>query len=227
MSARTVPAASERAELAGPGGQRGRRRCVTVRAAGLVVVVLAAATGAVWLAGGFRTHGSSGSGDGAGRYGATTQTVKRETLSAQTTLSATLGYAGSYAVTVPGSSSPGSPGSRPATTFTWLPPAGQVIRQGRVLYRTNNGVPTYLLYGTVPAWRGLTEGMRGADVAQLNHDLVRLGFSGSGYIAGPGWDYFSWDTRLRAGAACRRSGGWSRPGHCRWGRRCSSRGLCG
>ena len=194
MSARTVPAASERAELAGPGGQRGRRRCVTVRAGGLVVVVLAAATGAVWLAGGFRTHGSSGSGDGAGRYGTTTQTVKRETLSAQTTLSATLGYAGSYAVTVPGSSSPGSPGSRPATTFTWLPPAGQVIRQGRVLYRTNNGVPTYLLYGTVPAWRGLTEGMRGADVAQLNHDLVRLGFSGSGYIAGQGWDYFSWDT---------------------------------
>src|SRR2546430_1420915 len=43
--------------------------------------------------------------------------------------------------------------------------------------------------------RELTEGMRGADVAQLNHDLVALGYAGAGYIAGPGWDYFSWDTR--------------------------------
>src|SRR5260370_39941424 len=68
------------------------------------------------------------------------------------------------------------------------------MRQGQVAYRTNNGVPTYLLYGRVPAWRELDEGMRGADVAQLNHDLVRLGYAGSGYIAGPGWDYFSWDT---------------------------------
>ena len=69
-----------------------------------------------------------------------------------------------------------------------------MIRQGQVLYRTDNGVPAFLLYGRVPAWRELAEGMRGADVAQLNRDLVRLGYAGSGYIAGPGWDYFSWDT---------------------------------
>jgi len=190
MNARTAQAASERAGLGGPGGPRGRRRWVTVTVAGVVVVLLVA-TGAVWLTGALRTHGPSGSGYGAGLYGTSTAPVRRETLSAQTAVSATLGYAGSYTVTVPGSSSPGSgPG-----TFTWLPPAGRVIRQGQVLYRTNNGVPTYLLYGRVPAWRELTEGMRGADVAQLNHDLVRLGYAGAGYIAGPGWDYFSWDTR--------------------------------
>ena len=190
MNARTAPAASERAGLGGPGGPRGRRRWVTVTVAGVVMVLLVAA-GAVWLTGALRTHGPSGSGYGAGLYGTSTAPVRRETLSAQTAVSATLGYAGSYTVTVPGSSSPGSgPG-----TFTWLPPAGRVIRQGQVLYRTNNGVPTYLLYGRVPAWRELTEGMRGADVAQLNHDLVRLGYAGAGYIAGPGWDYFSWDTR--------------------------------
>jgi len=190
MNARTAQAASERAGLGGPGGPRGRRRWVTVTVAGVVVVLLVA-TGAVWLTGALRTHGPSGSGYGAGLYGTSTAPVRRETLSAQTAVSATLGYAGSYTVTVPGSSSPGSgPG-----TFTWLPPAGRVIRQGQVLYRTNNGVPTYLLYGRVPAWRELTEGMRGADVAQLNHDLVRLGYAGAGYIGGPGWDYFSWDTR--------------------------------
>jgi hypothetical protein len=190
MSARAIPAASERAAFAGSGGWRGRRRGVTVTVAG--VVVLATGAGAVWLAGGFGARGPSGSGNGAGLYGTTTRTVKRETLSAQTTLNATLGYAGSYTVTVPGSSSPGS--GSPAA-FTWLPPAGRVIRQGQVLYRTNNGVPACLLYGRVPAWRELEEGMRGADVAELNHDLVRLGYAGSGYIAAEGWRDFSWDTR--------------------------------
>jgi hypothetical protein len=159
---------------------------VTVTVAGVVVV----AASAVWLAAGFGARGPSGSGNAASLYGTTTQIVKRETLSAQTTLSATLGYAGSYPVSVPSSGPSGS-----SARFTWLPRAGRVVRQGQVLYRTDNGVPAYLLYGRVPAWRELAEGMRGADVAQLNRDLVALGYSGSGYIAGLGWDYFSWDTR--------------------------------
>ena len=199
MSARTTPAASERAEFAEFGRRRSRRRWVTVTVAGVVVL----AAGAVWLAGGFGARGRSGPGNGGGLYGTTTATVRRETLSAQTTLSATLGYAGSYTVSVPssgssgllGSGSSGSPASSGSPgAFTWLPAAGRLIRQGQVLYRTDNGVPAYLLYGRVPAWRELAEGVRGADVAQLNRDLVRLGYSGSGYIAGLGWDYFSWDT---------------------------------
>jgi hypothetical protein len=165
---------------------------VTLTVAGVGLVVLAAATGAVRLASGFGARGPSASGNASSLYGTMTQTVKRETLLAQTTLSGTLGYAGSYAVSVPSSGSSGSSGS-PAR-FTWLPRAGRVIRQGEVLYRTDNRVPAYLLYGRVPAWRELAAGMRGADVAQLNRDLVRLGYAGSGYIAGPGWDYFSWDT---------------------------------
>jgi hypothetical protein len=135
MSARRPPAISERAGYAWSGGWRGRLRWVTVT----VVMVVAAGAGAVWLAGGFRAGGPSGSGS-RGLSGTTTQTVRRGTLSAQTTLNATLGYAGSWTVTVPGSSSPGPPG-----TFTWLPRAGRVIRQGRVLYRTDNGVPACLL----------------------------------------------------------------------------------
>ena len=204
MIARTIPAGSERAGFAGPGGRRGRRRWVMVAVVGSLA---ASGAGAVWLAGGLRIHGSSGPGNGAGLYGATTQRVKRETLSAQTTLSATLGYAGSYMVTVPRSSSAGSqPG-----TFTWLPAPGRVIRQGQVLYRTDNGVPTCLLYGRVPAWRELAAGMRGADVAQLNHDLVRLEYASSGYIAAEGWRYFSWDTgygleRLQASLGMEQTG---------------------
>ncbi len=192
MSARTTtPATSERPGSAGHSGRRWRRPWVTVTVAGAVAVLLAAGGGAAWLAGGFGARGRPGPGTGGGLYGTATAPVRRETLSAQTTLSATLGYAGSYTVRVPLS---GSPGSGSPEVFTWLPAAGRVIRQGQVLYRTNNGVPAYLLYGRVPAWRELTPGARGADVAQLNRDLVALGYSGRGYVAGPGWDYFSWDT---------------------------------
>jgi hypothetical protein len=51
-----------------------------------------------------------------------------------------------------------------------------------------------LLYGPVPAWRPLDEGVTGQDVDQLNHDLVKLGDATSSEISSLGWDYFSWET---------------------------------
>ena len=54
-----------------------------------------------------------------------------------------------------------------------------MIRQGQVLYRIDNGVPVVLLYGSVPAWRTMSEGTTGEDVTQLNHDLVDLGYANS------------------------------------------------
>jgi multidrug efflux pump subunit AcrA (membrane-fusion protein) len=78
--------------------------------------------------------------------------------------------------------------------LTWLPLAGQVIRQGHALYKTDNGSPVVLLYGSVPDWRPLDEGVTGADVSQLNHDLVALGDADSVDISALGWDYFSWET---------------------------------
>jgi hypothetical protein len=94
-----------------------------------------------------------------------------------------VGYARSYTVRGTGEG-----------TLTWLPPAGQVIGQGQLLYRVDNGVPVVLLYGSVPAWRPLAEGLTGQDVDQLNHDLVRLGYANSSEISALGWDYFSWET---------------------------------
>jgi len=102
----------------------------------------------------------------------------------QTPVDGTLGYAGSWTVTGKGGG-----------TLTWLPSPGQVISQGQVLYKTDNGSPVVLLYGTVPAWRDLAEGVTGQDVSQLNHDLVRLGYADSADISALGWDYFSWETR--------------------------------
>ncbi len=100
-----------------------------------------------------------------------------------TPVAATLGYAGSWTVTGQGGG-----------TLTKLPPAGRVIGQGQVLYRVDNGSPVVLLYGTVPDWRALGEGMSGADVVELNHNLVSLGYANSADVAATGWDYFSWVT---------------------------------
>ena len=119
-------------------------------AAGLVVVLAAGGAAGAWRAGVFSPAGSSGSGP-QGRRAPATQAVIREDLSATTPVSATLGYAGSWRVTGPGGG-----------TLTWLPPAGQVIGQGQVLYRVDNGSPVVLLYGGVPAWRALGEGVTGA-----------------------------------------------------------------
>jgi len=124
---------------------------------------------------------------GAGQQGApapATATVTRHDLSATMAVTATLGYADAYAVTGHGGG-----------TLTWLPSAGQVIRQGQVLYQTGNGSPVVLLYGRVPDWRTLDEGVTGQDVSQLNHDLVALGDAGSAEIAALGWDYYSWQTQ--------------------------------
>ena len=156
-----------------------RRRAVVTAA---VLVLAGAGAAGAWYAGAFGPHGSPASAS-AGAPPPATQAVRREDLSANTPVNATLGYAGSYTVTGEG------PG-----TLTWLPSAGQVIRQGQVLYKTGNGSPVVLLYGAVPDWRDMSEGTTGADVSQLNHDLVRLGDANGADIAALGWDYFSWAT---------------------------------
>jgi hypothetical protein len=159
-------------------GSRGRRRGGWV-AVGLVVV---AGVVAGCQAGVFSAAASPGAG-GLRAPAAATAAVTRRALSATTPVAATLGYAGSWTVTAQGGG-----------TLTWLPPAGQVISQGQALYETGNGSPVVLLYGSVPAWRALGEGVSGADVSQLNHDLVALGDAGSADISASGWDYYSAET---------------------------------
>jgi hypothetical protein len=174
--------AGQQAEALAAGEARGSRRRGGWVAAGLVVVLAAGGAAGAWRAGAFAPAGSSGSGP-PGLPAPATQAVVREDLSATTPVSATLGYAGSYPVTGQGGG-----------TLTWLPPAGQVIGQGRALFRVDNGSPVVLLYGRVPAWRNLGEGVTGADVSQLNHDLVALRDAARSEISTAGWDYFSWET---------------------------------
>jgi hypothetical protein len=170
---------AEAVAAAGAGGLRGRRRGGWVAAG--IVVVLAAGVVAGWGAGVFSSPAAS-SGSGLGAAPATA-VVRRQDLSAVTPVAATLGYAGTYTVTGQGGG-----------TLTSLPHAGQVISQGQVLYQTGNGSPVVLLYGSVPDWRAMSVGTTGADVAQLDHDLVNLGYAGRAGIAAAGWDYYSAET---------------------------------
>ena len=149
-------------------------------ALGIVAVVAAGAVWA-WRAGVFSSAASSG----AGPQGPppATAAVTRQDIAATTPVTATLGYAGSYPVR-----------GRGGGTLTWLPPTGQVIRQGHPLYRTGDETPVVLLYDSVPDWRPLDEGVTGEDVSQLNHDLVALGDADSVDISALGWDYYSWET---------------------------------
>lgn len=147
----------------------------------VVMAVVAGGGAAAWRFGAFRSGGAHLAADSAPPPA--TKPVLRRDLSQTTTVNATLGYADSYTVTGKGSG-----------MLTWLPSAGQVIRQGQVLYRVDNGVPVALLYGSVPCWRALSEGDTGADVTQLNHDLVSLGYATAADISAPGWDYYSVQT---------------------------------
>ena len=173
-----------RREAAAPAGPAvpARPRVRRRRAVAVVLVLVVLGAGAIaWAAGAFRSQNSSGTGPGA--PAPATQAVAREDLSAQVPVTATLGYADAYTVRGEGGG-----------TLTWLPAPGQVIGQGQVLYRVDNGVPVVLLYGSVPAWRTLDDGLTGADVTQLNHDLVALGYASGPDISALGWDYFSWET---------------------------------
>jgi hypothetical protein len=157
-----------------------RRRWVAVIVAGIVIAG-GAGTAIAAQAGLFRGSGHAAA---SGTSNVSTATVTQRSLTQQTSVNATLGYAGSYTVT-----------GKAAGTLTRLPAVGQVIRQGQVLYRIDNGTPVVLLSGSVPDWRALSEGATGQDVSQLNHDLVALGYASSADIAALGWDYFSWETK--------------------------------
>jgi hypothetical protein len=165
----------------------GRRRARWV-AAGVVAVVAVAGVAVAGARGAFNGSGSPSAGAAASTYRTAIATVARRSLVSQTPVDATLGYAGSWSVV-----------NQATGTFTALPAAGQVVRQGQVIYQVS-GAPVVLLYGNIPAWRDLSEGVTGPDVTELNAALVKLGYASAAAL-GPrsGWDYFSVETAYALG----------------------------
>ncbi len=58
--------------------------------------------------------------------------------------------------------------------ITSIPKEGTVVQQGQALFEVNN-TPVVLMYGTLPAWRSLSNGVSGPDVKQLEENLIALG----------------------------------------------------
>ena len=97
------------------------------------------------------------------------------------TLSAIVSQAGILTYRARSDGSPYSVINQARGTYTNLPLVGVVTSQGHVLYRVN-GTPVVLLRGSTPAYRTLSPGMTGADVAELNADLVALGYATSAQL---------------------------------------------
>ncbi len=160
------------------GRRPGRRRWA---AAGVAAVVAGGVVAG--LSGAFGGPGHANAGVAGNAYPTSTAAITRRALSSQTQVDATLGDAGAYTVV-----------NQAQGTITALPAVGRVVRQGEVLYRVS-GSPVVLLYGKVPAYRDLSEGLTGPDVAELNAGLVRLGYATSAAVGpGPDRDYFSGET---------------------------------
>jgi hypothetical protein len=149
---------------------------------GLAMLLLFAAA-AVWVTDPFKTSGSARSGVTDNPFPTALVTIKRQTISQQTSVPATLGYAGSY-----------SPINQASGFYTALPAVSQVVSEGHVLYRVD-GDPVVLLYGPTPAYRTLSEGTAGTDVSELNADLVALGEVTVSEL-NPSSDTFSYWTKI-------------------------------
>lgn len=137
----------------------GRRRAAVAAAAALL-----AAGALVLLLGGFGGGSGDGATNGASSAGST-GTVQRRTLAEHLTATGTIGYAGETTVL-----------ARLSGTVTALPAVGDVVHRGERLYALA-GEPVLLMYGAVPAYRTLAEGVtEGKDVEELERNLAALGY---------------------------------------------------
>jgi peptidoglycan hydrolase-like protein with peptidoglycan-binding domain len=143
-----------------------RRRSIAALAA--LLLVASAAVAVVLVRSDGHTASAAASGIPAGF---TTAAVERRTLTERSTVDGALGFSGT-----------GEIYDRISGTFTWLPTVGAVIGRGGTLFKVNN-LPIALMYGSVPAYRALKEGVTdGPDVRELNANLVALGYDPYGAI---------------------------------------------
>ncbi|KAA9374764.1 efflux RND transporter periplasmic adaptor subunit [Microbispora cellulosiformans] len=153
-----------------PRGRRGWRTAI------VVVTVVAAAGVTVAVVKPFDRKAATGTIQNTAPTGLAQ--VTKGTLSARTMENGTLGYVGKLQIV-----------GKASGTITRLPAVGDIIGQGKPLYRVDNK-PVIFLKGTVtPAYRELKWGMEGADVRQLNAALVALKYANKKKLS-PKSDYF-------------------------------------
>lgn len=129
-------------------------------AAGLVVVVVAAAVGVL------RATRPDGSPPPASAAPAPTAELVRTTLVESVTVDGTLSHGPARVLL-----------NRLSATVTAVAGEGRTVRRGERLYALDTQ-PVVLMYGSLPAYRTLEPGDRGADVRQLERNLRALGYTG-------------------------------------------------
>ena len=135
------------------------------RAAVVGVPLLAAGATAAALVGGFTLYPHQQAAATPG-IATGTATVVRTDLSNTIQVAGALGYRGSYGVV----------NEATGTAYTALPATGTAVNRGQRLYEVD-GTQVMLFYGARPAWRSLSEWvLPGPDVAQLDRNLIALGF---------------------------------------------------
>jgi peptidoglycan hydrolase-like protein with peptidoglycan-binding domain len=143
-----------------------RRRSVTAAAGAAAVLIVAGVAVALARGGGDGAGASTGADDTA------TATVERRDLVVRESFDGTLGYddARPLVATAGGG------------TVTRLPTEGSIVERGGVLYAVN-GRGVRLLEGSEPLYRRLATGVPdGADVRQLEQNLVAMGYDPDGDI---------------------------------------------
>lgn len=138
--------------------------------AGFGVSLSGAAVAAVVVGLGLPTQGQEGDDDAAPTEAtaAPTALVERRDLVERDELDGTLGFGEARPVSLGGQG-----------TITALAAEGAVVERGGILGEVD-GRPVALLYGARPQWRSLGEGVDttdGADIAQLEDNLIALGFA--------------------------------------------------
>jgi peptidoglycan hydrolase-like protein with peptidoglycan-binding domain len=134
----------------------------TAIATGVAVTVVVAVAAAAYGFGGAEDPAPA-----AARQPPATAKVTRTTLTQTKKVGGTLGYGDPVAVL----------GRAGAGTVTWLAPVGSTVTRGQPVYRVDDR-PVVLLYGAIPPYRVLRDGLTGADVSQLEENLKALGYTG-------------------------------------------------
>lgn len=181
-----------------PGGPEPARRSRTLRMALIVVIAIGVAAAAGLAATGV-LGGDDSEEPAAGPSGpAATAQVERTTLTSSETVEGTLGYGDVSTVQAVGPAAGGTdpaaeagagqpaPGAGSAAgtaadtgagIVTWTPDEGSTITRGETVYSVD-GEKVPLFYGDTPLYRTLSEGSEGDDVALLETNLAKLGYTG-------------------------------------------------
>jgi peptidoglycan hydrolase-like protein with peptidoglycan-binding domain len=140
-----------------------RARLIGLIVAGLLLAATMA-IGGIWA---FNATQAKASGQpDATTAGTTTVAVTRTDVVSRLRVNGTLGYGASQPLI-----------AHSQGTITAMAAEGTFVQRGQTLYEVD-GVPVVLFYGDRPAWRTLASGVSdGLDVAQLQQNLIALGYA--------------------------------------------------